>query len=451
MIFGQGVIPADSDSDGKLEITTKQNLLYLSQNSEADWTADYVQTTDIVFDASDFEDGGDFYNDGKGFSPIGIDYSNYFTGSYDGQNHTIYGLIINREDQSGAGLFGFVSSSAAISNLGVIDVNITALSSVGALCGRNHGGTINSCYSSGSIQGSFSIGGLCGYNSEGAISNSYSACSVSADMSSSESIGGFCGYNYGSINSSFATGDVSGKRNVGGFCGMNDGGTIENAYATGSVTGENNLGGFCGYIYNAYTFDPTVESYIKNAYSTGEVTAVNSGDDIRIGGFIGSNGYCEISNSFWNTETSGLTVGFDASSEGTTDITGINIVQMQDSTTFTLVSWEFPTIWTQNSTNNNGYPVFSWQDFSNNNTTSISAQERKNEMKIYSSQSRIFLSGKELQMVQVFDLSGKMLMMKKISTSVEASLITVDAPTTGILIVKLYSTNATITEKVYIK
>src|SRR6056297_1922655 len=103
-LFGQGTAPGDIDSDGRLEVANKQHLLYLSENSNADWTADYEQVNDIVFTTSDFESGGDFYNDGKGFSPIGPTSNNAFSGTYNGQNYDIDGLYIDRENEDYIGL-----------------------------------------------------------------------------------------------------------------------------------------------------------------------------------------------------------------------------------------------------------------------------------------------------------------------------------------------------------
>ena len=63
---------------------------------------------------------------------------------------------------------------------------------LGGLCGRNENGTINDCYSTGSISTGFVIGGLCGVNSfEGQIANCYSTSFVEGGGS-----GGFCGINW---------------------------------------------------------------------------------------------------------------------------------------------------------------------------------------------------------------------------------------------------------------
>ena len=48
------------------------------------------------------------WNGGSGFEPVG-DSSTRFTGSFNGQDHTITGLYINRPTKYHVGLFGYVS------------------------------------------------------------------------------------------------------------------------------------------------------------------------------------------------------------------------------------------------------------------------------------------------------------------------------------------------------
>ena len=47
---------------------------------------------DIEFTDVDFEEGGDFYNGGQGFAPIGTDENTAFAGTFDGKGHTISGI-----------------------------------------------------------------------------------------------------------------------------------------------------------------------------------------------------------------------------------------------------------------------------------------------------------------------------------------------------------------------
>jgi len=81
----------------------------------------FIQIVDIdLYDAT--REGGVYWNDGHGWLPVG-NASTYFTGNYDGQGHTIYGIYINRSHAT-IGLFGR-TSGAVIVNLGVTNADIT--------------------------------------------------------------------------------------------------------------------------------------------------------------------------------------------------------------------------------------------------------------------------------------------------------------------------------------
>ena len=68
----------------------------------------------------------------EGFNPIG-DYSNKFSGTFDGLGHTISDLYINRPAQNYIGLFGYINNSATIKNIGLENLNITGQNYVGGL------------------------------------------------------------------------------------------------------------------------------------------------------------------------------------------------------------------------------------------------------------------------------------------------------------------------------
>ena len=100
--------------DSPYEIANLTDLEDL-QNTSGDWGAYFIQTADI--DASTTSG----WNGGAGFDPIGNS-SPKFTGSYDGQDHTIDGLTINRGSTYYIGLFGY-TYGATIENLGLTNVD----------------------------------------------------------------------------------------------------------------------------------------------------------------------------------------------------------------------------------------------------------------------------------------------------------------------------------------
>ncbi|MCF8334803.1 MAG: hypothetical protein K9I47_11690 [Bacteroidales bacterium] len=110
-VMAQGTQPSGSGTSGDpYQIATKDNFLWLSQNSSADWSAYYEQTANITFKAYETQvdwDGDPTATwdtkDQKSFSPIGNSTTN-FNGSYDGKKKRIskqdlYGYFkINKEE-----------------------------------------------------------------------------------------------------------------------------------------------------------------------------------------------------------------------------------------------------------------------------------------------------------------------------------------------------------------
>ena len=287
------------------------------------------------------------WNAGAGFVPIGgaaatvsppgaVFNGTQFTGTFDGQSHTVSNLTINQPNTSYVGLFGYTGTGSTIQNVGLVGGSVSGASYVGGLVGYNNGGTINNSYATGGVNGTSEVGGLMGLNA-GTISNSYATGSVSTSGNVTQTyndVGGLVGWNYGgTINNSHATGNVSatgsmsatgsvsGSSYVGGLVGFNTG-AISKGYATGnvsamgSVSGNSFVGGLVGENINGAT-GPV--SSISNSYATGSVNATGSvGGNSYVGGLTGANGGT-ISNSF---TTGGVTASGVNSSVG--GLVGIN-------------------------------------------------------------------------------------------------------------------------------
>ena len=217
------------------------------------------------------------WNGGLGFSPIGPDDITQFTGTFDGLGHTITGLTINSTSQNYVGLFGYVGSGGAISNVGLVGGSVSSNEfgwAIGGLVGFNDG-TVTQSYATGAVSGSdmgWAIGGLVGYNNNGMVTSSYATGAVSGGSSD---IGGLVGWNLGTVTSSYATGTVSGGLGLGGLVGFNKG-TITESYATGAVLGDSILGGLVG----------ESSGTIIQCHATGAVSGSATG--WTIGGLVGS-------------------------------------------------------------------------------------------------------------------------------------------------------------------
>ena len=265
----------------------------------------YALANDI--DAS----GTSAWNGGMGFSSIGRGLWSEFRGTFDGMNHTIKHLTINRPDANYVGLFGNIGKGAVIRNVSLQDINITGHTYVGALVGWNDGSVSNS-YASGTVSAQFNVGGLVGSNNGTLFGNlSYSG----TVMGSGANIGGLIGYNTANLDGSngaiVVVGNVIGGDAVGGLVGLQDGGTISGISVSNSVQGVNSVGGLAGLNYGA----------IVSSSSTG---TVNGG--FAVGGLVGDNSG-DIRNSYATGKVNGLEfvgglVGLNIGSIGNSYATG---------------------------------------------------------------------------------------------------------------------------------
>ena len=292
----------------------------------------YELTADLDFDTNGngSTDAGDAYwNDGAGWSPIGGEY-NEFSATFDGENHTISNLYIDR-DGAGLGLFGYTGTGSDIKRMGLVSVNVGGheglANHVGGLVGLNRGsisdsyvagngsrigghirigglvginiGPIVDSYATATVNGRLDVGGLVGGNG-GPITNSYATGNVTGTGDDSSRIGGLVGGwdgedGLGPITRSYASGNVIGKTLVGGLVGGSRS-PITDSYATGNVTGDSGVGGLIGGV-NTAAFSQTV----TNSFSTGRVTGNSD-----VGGLVGDDFvYIQVTASYWDTQTSG--------------------------------------------------------------------------------------------------------------------------------------------------
>lgn len=164
----------------------------------ADW---FEMQNDIDMTAATRE-GGDYYNDGVGWIPIGD--NTYFYGVFDGGYHKIIGL--KSVEQRYVGLFWECIETSIIRNLGVARAEIianslgTGTSYAGIIAIENHG-YVTGCYTSGQVYGWYA-GGIAKENT-GLISDCYTTASVSGAY-----IGGFVNACSGTIERSYNAGSV---------------------------------------------------------------------------------------------------------------------------------------------------------------------------------------------------------------------------------------------------
>ena len=233
---------------------------------------------------------------GKDWSPIGTNFYNSYTGTFDGGGHTIMGLTVTTNDQY-VGLFGRLGKAGTVKNVVMDGIQITCnhrLGYAGGVAGFSWGGTIENCSVSGSVSGTICAGGVVGIQWEASITG----CSSSAT--------------------------VKGMVQVGGVAGeTNSGATMAACYATGNVTIEidpiDNIlgGGLVG--FNA-------GSSVLACYATGNVTSTGSSTgNVHIGGFLGGN-YTTVTACYWkNNHEQGIGYNKEGIAPEATNVDGTSV------------------------------------------------------------------------------------------------------------------------------
>ena len=240
------------------QIRTARQLIYLANHTE-DYSKHFILTADIDLTGYSFT---------AALIAMDIDPDRNwdgaaFTGTFNGDGHTISNLVI--DGASYLGLFGYIDGGS-VTNLTLENVDISGTGE--------------------------SVGGMCGKNDDGSITN---CCSISTVTNTGRFTSGLCGWNRGHITNCYSAGVVTSNGYfVGGLCGANSS-FITNCYSISTVANTDDYtGGLCG----------ANEGQIINCYSAGAVTS--SGD--AVGGLCGGYSYSAfVSDSFWDIQTSGLT------------------------------------------------------------------------------------------------------------------------------------------------
>ena len=270
-------------ADGGGESGAAEDLGYIYDSNTNTYT---VYNADGLMNVAELVNGGktdinitltaDIDLTGKDWTPIGTDYDNSYTGTFDGGGHTITGLTVTTNDEY-AGLFGWLNRAGTVKNVVMEGVQITSNQIYGGSIGGVVGygwGTIENCSVSGSVSGTVYVGGVVGVQ----IGGSITGCSSSATVKGTVDVGGVAGQTNSSatLTACYATGNViieiDPKKNIAGgsLVGMNAGSSLLACYATGNVTstgsstGYMHIGGFLGNNYTTVT-----AGYWKNNHEQG--------------------------------------------------------------------------------------------------------------------------------------------------------------------------------------
>ena len=169
--------------DGKTYTVYNANgLLAWNEAVQKDMTLNCTLTADITLPA--VADGE------SNWTPMGTDYDPYnpYTGTFDGDGHTITGLTINLPNQWCVGLIGCLGGK--VQNLTLAGAKINGSHYVGGVVGFNSG-TVTGCYATGDVSGYSDVGGVAGRNYNGTVTGCYHAA---GEVSGNMNVGGVTGY-----------------------------------------------------------------------------------------------------------------------------------------------------------------------------------------------------------------------------------------------------------------
>lgn len=287
-----------------------------------------------------------------------------FTGTLDGQGHTVSNLVINLPGQNQVGLFGSILEAGYVEDLIISNAQITGQAQVGALSGymfvssvsnvsvlnsqvsgtSQIGGLIGECYNGVGIlnaevdtvvvTGSDEVGGLVGRIWDGNLNNITQSSVKATVIGTGNSTGGIAGYSKsGDILQTYSEGTVQGNNNVGGIVGETfENAGIHNCYSVSSVSGSQNTGGISGF-FNSY------DDGISNTYFAGVV----SGNGLT-GAFFGTYAAGTVNSNYWDA-----TLNPNVPGVGSGDIAEISArTSAEMFLQNTYVGWDFSTIWSIN-------------------------------------------------------------------------------------------------------
>lgn len=304
---------------------------------------------DLTYDTSN--ENGLYYNEGKGWEPIkyssistgneSVYTSNGFSGGFDGNNHKIIGLTINRPNESVVGLFASTYnlnfSNLHIKNVVLENPNIVGKDFVGGIVGYINGTTYERCLNisnisihGGKIKGNNHVGGIIGYLRAGSYLENYY---VGGERHLIDNL-----YNDATIEANnYAGGIIGFATNITGYKEGNSIFQITNILNKGKIVSNNYASGLIGKIKTAEN------NYISiyNAMNTGKVEGQTCTAGITCKLEDSSVGELRLSNIYYLEQ---LGINLNNSYIKTDDVTKKTLEELKLSSTY--VNWiDFNDYW----------------------------------------------------------------------------------------------------------
>lgn len=282
-----GAPEGDGSQESPYQIGTAEELFWFAElvnGTLQDGTAQNTYacaelTADIVFDEDDYAQHS------TEWIPIGWDSSEY-SGIFDGDGHSVSGVMISGNSDSNygdVGFFGNIAPEGVVQNLTITDSEIKS-------------------------EGRYSAGGIAAYL-EGTITN----CRNEADIEGSYGAGGIAAecWKGGVIDNCTNEGVIRGE-GAGGIAALNDSGQIRNCINTGKIMGTVAAAGIVASLQGGY---------IVQSVNYGTVQAVfygNNEEKVYCGGIAGNNnsGYIIGCGNSGDINSVGSEIGYGNFGEG---------------------------------------------------------------------------------------------------------------------------------------
>ncbi|MCD8196584.1 MAG: hypothetical protein LUE24_05390 [Lachnospiraceae bacterium] len=224
----------DGSEENPYQIATPQQLMLFAEHC-VEWEnrgSCYVLTGDIIFnDVENIEEVEDLTTL-YGWESTGY----YFSGTFDGDGHSINGLYIYPDTGSDMAWCGFIgdANDARISNLSIVNscvdtAGVSSVSEMGVIVGNGYNTEIQNCSSDATIRCSGvaysgAIGGIVGWMQSGGILQDCSfSGTIELENCSTAWVGGIAGYvssiDVLSCNSDFRVFEQDSAADIGGIIG----------------------------------------------------------------------------------------------------------------------------------------------------------------------------------------------------------------------------------------
>lgn len=231
-------------------------------------------------------------------------YANDFSGTFDGNGHTVTLNITSSSAKSYTGLFGTLAGGAVVKNVITAGkIEATGKDNVGGIAGfaNTYSGdvTIENCKNTAAITGNNEVGGILGYCSGSAHSVTVTDCANTGTISGTRKLGGICGnlenahfikncYNSGTVTGS-AIGGILG-RGARGYSSTTDTPILENCYNVGDIVYSGTNGSAIvgtGYakkpveVKNCYALKGSAQAFVVNGVNAISNSDFKSADEMK--------------------------------------------------------------------------------------------------------------------------------------------------------------------------